>query len=55
MLHRLAESISGLLKSLKIPSQGEGVGAWIQANFSQPTAVKEIKILQRHNVAEANR
>jgi hypothetical protein len=35
--------------------QGEGVGAWIQANFSQPTAVKEIKILQRHNVAEANR
>eukprot|EP00092_Neocalanus_flemingeri_P007315 GFUD01007901.1.p1 GENE.GFUD01007901.1~~GFUD01007901.1.p1 ORF type:complete len:539 (+),score=172.53 GFUD01007901.1:31-1617(+) len=36
-------------------SKGEGVGAWIMANFDQTIAVNQLKILQRHFPGESNK
>jgi len=36
-------------------SRGEGVGAWIQAEFNTPVTIKKIKILQRFYGIEANK
>jgi len=36
-------------------SRGQGVGAWIEANFTKPVIIKEIKVLQRFVEAEANK
>jgi len=36
-------------------SKGEGRGAWIQATFKRQVIVKQLKVLQRHSPAEANK
>ncbi|XP_023323017.1 uncharacterized protein LOC111697304 [Eurytemora carolleeae] len=57
--HTCAKAFDGVLQTNRVgstwASKGEGVGAWIQATFSQEIIIKEIKLLQRFAEAEANR
>ena len=36
-------------------SNGEGVGAWIEAKFDRKKSINQLKLLQRHFAGEANK